>query len=165
MGGGKGESSCRAGAGLDVHTVLRLPKQKKLVLNEALATNQHYNCLGGKGRGAVERGVGFNSSCGSATWFANKKIIQDISCIQLISVTCTTYMCKTEDRELLSSMILIKCQWRTCKVSLTQSQQDLIKPINPYTAAIIQDLWTSTAGKSWWFSNSIYPSLHRDLRL
>lgn len=94
-----------------------------------------------------------------------KKIIQDISCIQLIFVTRTTYMCKTEDRASLSSMILIKCQWRTWKVSLTQSQQDLIKPINPYTAAIIQDLWTSTAGKSWWFSNSIYPSLHRDLRL
>lgn len=59
-------------AGLDVHTgpALRLPNQKKLVLNEALAalaTNQHCNCFSGKGRGAVERGIGFNSSCGSAT--------------------------------------------------------------------------------------------------
>lgn len=69
MGGGKGGSSCKTEAGLDVHTGpgLRLLKQNKLVLNEGLATNQHYNCLGGKGRGAVERGVGFNSSCGSAT--------------------------------------------------------------------------------------------------
>lgn len=69
MGGGKGGSSCRAEAGLDVHTgpALRLSKQKKLVLNEGLAPNQHCNCLSGKGRGAVERGVGFNSSCGSAT--------------------------------------------------------------------------------------------------
>lgn len=69
MGGGKGGSSYRAEAGLDVHAgpVLRLSKQKKLVLNEALSTNQHYNCLGGKGRGGVERGVDFNSSCGSAT--------------------------------------------------------------------------------------------------
>lgn len=56
-------------AGLDVHAgpALRLSKQKKLVLNEVLATNQHCNCLGGKGRGAVERGLSFNSSFGSAT--------------------------------------------------------------------------------------------------
>lgn len=47
--------------------LLGLSKQKELFLNEALATNQHCKCLGGKGRGAVERGVGFNSSCGSAT--------------------------------------------------------------------------------------------------
>lgn len=51
----------------------------------------------------------------------------------------------------------------TCKVSLTRSQQDLIKPINLYRAAIIPDLWTPSAGKSCWFSNSMCPSLYRDL--
>lgn len=54
---------------------------------------------------------------------------------------------------------------KLAKVSLTRSQQDLIKPINSYRAAIIPDLWTPTAGKSWWFSNSIYPSLYRNLRV
>lgn len=37
---------------------------------------------------------------------------------------------------------------KNLQVSLTRRQQDVIKPINSYRAAIIPDLWTRSAGKS-----------------
>lgn len=82
-------------------------------------------------------------------------------------LACTTPTCETKDGPTPSSSVICveNASARTCKVSLTRSQQDLIKPINLYRAAIIPDLWTRSAGEIWRFSNSIYPSLYRDLRV
>lgn len=92
--------------------------------------------------------------------------IHNFVCIPPISVMYVANMCETENGEVPSLVICIKnARARTCKVSLTRSQQDLIKPINSYRAAIIPDLWTPSAGKSCWFSNSICPFLYRDLRV
>lgn len=97
---------------------------------------------------------------------AGQRKIHNFVCIPPISVMYVTNMCETENGEVPSLVICIKnARARTCKVSLTRSLQDLIKPIHSYRAAIIPDLWTPSAGKSCWFSNSICPSLYRNRRV
>lgn len=92
--------------------------------------------------------------------------IHNLVCIPPISVMYVANMCETENGEVPSLVSCIKnARAGTCKVSLTRSQQDLIKPINSYRAAITPDLWTPSAGKSCWFSNSMCPSLYRDHRV